>query len=100
MTVIQQLSSPAVYLVCGVIIAFDQVVPALFGALAFKYYRKNLRLALWPLLLMSAVFILLPALQGQTSILVLPAGGLAILLAWLKFRKERNARPAAQGNKD
>ena len=68
--------------------AFDQVVPALFGAMAYKYYRKNLRLAVWPLLLMSAVFILLPSLQSQTSILIIPAGALAILLSWLKFRKE------------
>ena len=71
--------------------AFDHVVPALFGAMAYKYYRKNLRLALWPLLLMSAVFILLPSLQSQTSILIIPGGGLAILLAWLKYRKEKKA---------
>ena len=71
--------------------AFDHVVPAPFGAMAYKYYRKNLRLALWPLLLMSAVFILLPSLQSQTSILIIPGGGLAILLAWLKYRKEKKA---------
>ena len=71
--------------------AFDNVVPALFGAMAYKYYRKNIRLALWPLLLMSALFILVPSLQSQTSILIIPAGGLAILLAWLKYRKERKA---------
>ena len=71
--------------------AFDQVVPALFGALAYKYYRKNLKLAVWPLLMMSAVFILLPALQSQTSILILPAGGLSILLAWLKYRKDKQS---------
>ena len=71
--------------------AFDHVVSALFGAMAYKYYRKNLRLALWPLLLMSAVFILLPSLQSQTSILIIPGGGLAILLAWLKYRKEKKA---------
>ena len=71
--------------------AFDQVVPALFGALAYKYYRKNISLAVWPLLVMSAVFILLPSLQSQTSILILPGGGLAILLAWLKFKKEKQA---------
>ena len=69
--------------------AFDQVVPALFGAMAYKYYRKNLRLAVWPLLLMSAVFILLPSLQSQTSILIIPGGALAILLAYLKYRKEK-----------
>ena len=69
--------------------AFDQVVPALFGAMAYKYYRKNLSLAVWPLLLMSLVFILLPTLQSQTSILIIPSGGLAILLAWLHYRKEK-----------
>ncbi len=69
--------------------AFDNVVPALFGALAYKYYRKNLRLAVWPLLMMSVLFVLVPALQSQTSIMILPSGLLAILLAWLSFRKER-----------
>ncbi len=69
--------------------AFDNVVPALFGALAYKYYRKNLKLAVWPLMMMSALFLLIPSLQSQTSILILPSGALAILLAWLKFRKEK-----------
>ena len=71
--------------------AFDNVVPALFGAMAYKYYRKNLSLAVWPLLLMSALFILVPSLQSQTSILIIPSGALAILLAWLKYRKEKKA---------
>ncbi len=71
--------------------AFDNVVPALFGAMAYKYYRKNLGLAVWPLLMMSALFILVPSLQSQTSILILPSGALAILLAWLKYRKDRKA---------
>ena len=71
--------------------AFDNVVPALFGAMAYKYYRKNLKLAVWPLLMMSALFILMPSLQSQTSILILPSGALAILLAWLKHRKDKKA---------
>ena len=71
--------------------AFDNVVPALFGALAYRYYRKNLKLAVWPLLMMSLLFILVPSLQSQTSILILPSGALAILLAAVKFRKDRGA---------
>ena len=71
--------------------AFDNVVPALFGAMAYKYYRKNMGLAIWPLLIMAALFILVPSLQSQTSILILPSGALAIGLAWMKFRKERKA---------
>ena len=71
--------------------AFDQVVPALFGAMAFRYYRGPLKLALWPLLLMSALFILVPSLRSQTSIMILPSGALAILLAWFGWKKERAA---------
>ena len=68
--------------------AFDNVVPALFGAMAYKYYRKNLRLAVWPLLMMSLLFILVPSLGSQTSILILPSGALSILLAWLQMKRE------------
>ena len=69
--------------------AFDNVVPALFGAMAYKYYRKDLKLAVWPLLLMSLLFIFLPFLQSQTSIMILPSGALAIALAWMNWKKER-----------
>jgi len=67
--------------------AFANVVPALFGAMAYRYYRKNIRLSLAPLLLMSALFILMPSLISQTSIMIMPSGALTILLAWLIFRK-------------
>ena len=33
--------------------AFENVVPALFGAMAYKYYRKNMKIAALPLILMS-----------------------------------------------
>lgn len=71
--------------------AFDNVVPALFGAMAYKYYRKNIRLSLVPLVIMSALFILVPSLISQTSIMILPSGAISILLAWLMFRKEKAA---------
>ena len=54
--------------------AFDNVVPALFGAMAYKYYRKNMKIALWPLVLMSVLFILVPGLLGSTSFMILPSG--------------------------
>jgi len=34
------------------------------------------------------LFTLVPSLTGSTSLMILPSGGLAILLAWLKYRKE------------
>ena len=67
--------------------AFDQVVPALFGALAYRYYRKDVTLALIPLAAMSALFILLPSLASSPSILIIPSGAIAIGLSYLKFRK-------------
>ena len=39
---------------------------------------------------MSLLFILVPSLQSQTSILILPSGALAILIAWLSFRKKQS----------
>ena len=69
--------------------AFDQVVPALFGALAYRYYRKDVMLALIPLAVMSVLFILVPSLAGSTSFMIIPSGALAIGLSWLKFRKKQ-----------
>lgn len=68
--------------------AFDNVVPALFGAMAYQYFRKDLKLAIVPLLAMSVLFVLVPSLAGSASLMILPAGALSIGLAWLKFRKE------------
>ena len=67
--------------------AFANVVPALFGAMAYRYYRKNIRLSLVPLLLMSALFIFVPSLISQTSIMILPSGAVTIALAWLLFKR-------------
>jgi len=67
--------------------AFDNVVPALFGAMAYKYFRKNMDIAILPLVVMSLLFILVPALISSTSFMILPSGALAIFLAWRKFKK-------------
>ena len=69
--------------------AFANVVPALFGAMGYKYYRQNLRLAAAPLLIMSVLFILAPGMTGSTSTMVIPSGGIAIGLAWLEYRKHQ-----------
>ena len=69
--------------------AFENVVPALFGAMACKYYRANRVVALIVLGVMSLLFVLVPSLIGSTSMMVIPSGGLAILLAYLSFRKQQ-----------
>ena len=73
--------------------AFDNVVPALFGAMAYKYFRKNLDIAALPLLIMTLLFVLVPSLTSSTSFMILPSGAIAIGLAWLKYKKTGGGRP-------
>ena len=69
--------------------AFENVVPALFGAMAYKYYRNHMNIAVAPLVLMSVLFILAPSLISSTSMMIIPSGALAIGIAWLLYRKQR-----------
>ncbi len=72
--------------------AFANVVPALFGALAYQYFRKSLKIAVWPLLAMSILFVFVPSLTSATSFMIIPSGGLAILLTFLSARKAGETR--------
>ena len=67
--------------------AFENVVPALFGAMAYKYFRGNMKIAAAPLIVMSILFILVPSLTGSTSFMIIPAGALAIGIAYKFYRK-------------
>ena len=69
--------------------AFDNVVPALFGAMAYKYYRHNLKIALIPLCVMSLLFIVVPSLTSSTSFMILPSGAIAIGIAFYLFKKSK-----------
>lgn len=69
--------------------AFANVVPALFGAMAYQYYRRDLKLAVIPLAVMTLIFVLAPSLQSQTSIMILPSGALSIALAWMEYRRHK-----------
>ena len=69
--------------------AFNNVIPALFGALAFKYFSKSLKLAAAPLAFMCLLFVLVPSLIGSVSFLILVSGGLAIGIAYWMFRTGR-----------
>ena len=67
--------------------AFANVVPALFGAMAYQYFRKNIRVAIAPLVMMSVLFMLVPSLTGSTSFMIVPSGALAIGIAYALYRK-------------
>ncbi len=68
--------------------AFDTVVPALFGAMAYKYFRGHMNMAVWPLVSMAVLFVLLPSLVANTSMMVLPAGLIAFAAGYLLYRKQ------------
>lgn len=69
--------------------AFNNVVPALFGALGLKYFAKSPKIACIPLLLMSLLCIFVPAAISQTSLLLLPSGGLALAIGYVLFTKDK-----------
>lgn len=69
--------------------AFANVVPALFGAMAYQYFRKNVQVAVAPLVVMSLLFMLVPSLTNSTSFMIIPSGALAIGIAYSMYRKQK-----------
>ena len=67
--------------------AFNNVVPALFGALGLKYFAKSPKIAVIPLAIMCALCIFVPSMISQTSILMIPSGGLALAIGFILFKK-------------
>ncbi len=74
--------------------AFANVVPALFGAMAYQYFRKNVQVAVAPLVVMSLLFMLVPSLTGSTSFMIIPSGALAIGIAYAMYRKQKKEAEA------
>ena len=54
--------------------AFDQMLPALFGALGVALISKNWKIAVAPILLMLALFIFVPALDSGMVGIMVPVG--------------------------
>lgn len=69
--------------------AFANVVPALFGALGLKYFAKSLKITAIPLILMTLLCVLVPSMINQTSVLLLPSGGLALLIGFVLYKKDK-----------
>ena len=74
--------------------AFANVVPALFGAMAYQYYRKNIVVAIAPLAVMSVLFTLVPGLISSTSFMIIPSGALAIGIAYTIYKKKKQEAQA------
>ena len=69
--------------------AFNNVVPALFGALGMQYFSKSLRLTAGPLTLMSLLCIFIPSLASQTSTMMLPCGAFALVMAYVLWKRDK-----------
>ena len=54
--------------------AFDQMLPALFGALGVALISKNWKIAIAPILLMLILFIFVPALDSGSVGIMVPVG--------------------------
>ena len=68
--------------------AFNNVVPALFGAMAYKYFRKGKQIVALPLIVMTLLFICVPSLISNVGFLMLLSGAIAIAHAFILFKKE------------
>ena len=52
--------------------AFDNILPALFGALGVVFISKNAKLSIAPICLMLVLFIFVPALNAGTVGIMVP----------------------------
>jgi hypothetical protein len=67
--------------------AFENILPALFGALGVVFISKDWKIAVAPLLVMIVLFLLVPSLSSAVGILV-PVGALiAIGVARILYKK-------------
>lgn len=69
--------------------AFNNVVPALFGALAYQYFRKGIKIVAIPLVVMSLIFVIFPSLIGSVGFMIIPSGAMAIGIGYVLWKRER-----------
>ena len=68
--------------------AFDQMLPALFGALGVALISKNWKIAIAPIVLMLALFVFVPALNSGTVGIMVPVGVLfTIAVSRILYKK-------------
>lgn len=68
--------------------AFENILPALFGALAAQYFAKSFKITGLPLILMIILYMVVPSLIKETSTMMIPSGGIAIAVAYVLFKKK------------
>ena len=68
--------------------AFDNVVPALFGALAYQYFRKGIKIVAIPLTVMTVLCVAVPSLISSVGFLIIPSGAMAIGVGYVLWKRE------------
>ncbi len=69
--------------------AFDNVLPALFGALGYQYFKKSIKLTIPPLSFMTLLCIIVPSMINSTSFLLIACGAIAIGFALILYKKNK-----------
>jgi len=59
---------------------FDNILPALFGGLAVVYVSKNVKISIFPIIMMLALFILVPFLNSSTVGVMVPVGAVVTII--------------------
>ncbi len=67
--------------------AFENILPALFGALGVFFMAKRIKIALPPIVLMTVLFIAVPSLSKAVSLLVPVSAGFTVLVARIMYKK-------------
>lgn len=81
--------------------AFDNVLPALFGALGYQYFIKDLRLSAFAMILMVTICWFVPSLIGQTGTMIIVLGAFTLALAFIIFKSaQKKAQSFIDENKD
>lgn len=69
--------------------AFNNVIAALFGAMAYRYFRGGMKIAALPLITMTLLCVLVPSVISSVSFLIIPSGAMAIGIAFLIHKNQQ-----------
>lgn len=67
--------------------AFKTVIPAMFGALGFKYASEAPKAAVFPMLLGIALFLAFPSLTSSVAIMVFVIAVVSIIFTFIMYKK-------------
>lgn len=67
--------------------AFKTVIPAMFGALGYKYAEDNPQAAILPMILGIALFLIFPSLTTSVAIMVFVIAAVSIVATFFMYKK-------------